>query len=51
MELKVRKVKLFNMRMTEERYQAFSDYCKSQGKTMTQVIEEMIAERLDKKDK
>ena len=51
MELKTRKVKLFNMRMTEERYNAFSEYCKSQSKTMTQVIEEMIAERLDKKDK
>lgn len=51
MELKARKIKLFNMRMTEERYNAFSEYCKSQGKTMTQVIEEMIAERLDKKDK
>lgn len=46
MELKVRKVKLFNMRMTEERYNAFSEYCKSQGKTMTQVVEEMITDRL-----
>ena len=51
MELKARKIKLFNMRMTEERYKEFADYCKSQGKTMTQVIEEIIAERLDKKDK
>lgn len=51
MELRTRKIKLFNMRMTEERYKEFADYCKAQGKTITEVVEEMIAERLDKKDK
>lgn len=46
MELKARKVKLFNVRMTEERYKEFSDYCKAQGKPMARVFEEMITERL-----